>query len=314
MRPCPICATSLDAPTIAAPDRLHGTRGTFEVAICPDCGAGVTLPDVTPADLQHLYPASYGTHVRPRHRVVRLISAAIQAWQGVLARRSAPLAALRGLRPGRGLDVGAGRGDLSAMLQVRGWTMSAIEPSEAAAEAARGRGIDARVGVLATVALEPGAFDMVVFRHSLEHTLDPVEDLRCVHAAMRPGGLLLVSVPNFGCWQRRRLGSSWYHLDVPRHRVHFTSGALARAFELAGFALQEITTSTSAVGVWATLQYRVFGRCIVPPGLAMRAAEGLCALGLPVALVLDRLGGGGDTLHAVGVKPVPSARANATSP
>ena len=40
--------------------------------------------------------------------------------------------------------------------------------------------------------------------------------------ALRPGGLVLITVPNFAWWQRRRFGNRWYHLDLPRHRVHLT--------------------------------------------------------------------------------------------
>ncbi len=305
MSSCPICATTLDAPCISAPDRLHGTPGSFEVARCPGCSAGVTLPLVEPAALAAFYPSSYGAYEHAQPRLVRLISTAIRAWQAALTWRSAPLSALHEREAGHGVDVGAGRGDLCAMLQSHGWRMTAVEPSEEATAAARARGIDARAGVLATVELEPETYDMAVFRHSLEHTLDPVADLRRVHAALRPGGLVLVSVPNFGCWQPRRLGGAWFHLDLPRHRFHFTAAALTRALEAAGFELQRTSSSTSAVGLWATLQYRAFGRWIVPPGLLTRVAEGLCALGLPLAVLLDRLGGGGDTLHAVATKPSP---------
>ena len=78
-------------------------------------------------------------------------------------------------------------------------------------------------------------YDAAVFRHSLEHVTDPVGALRRVRKALRPGGLVLISVPNFGCWQRRRFGSRWHHLDLPRHRVHFTHAGLERALEKAGF-------------------------------------------------------------------------------
>jgi hypothetical protein len=57
------------------------------------------------------------------------------------------------------------------------------------------------------------------------------------------------------------------------------------------------------VGLWASVQYRVWGRCLFPEGLALRVAAGLCALGLPLATLADRLGGGGDLLHATARRP-----------
>jgi SAM-dependent methyltransferase len=299
---CPVCDTPLPAATISAPDRLHGTPGRFSVAVCSGCGAGVTLPVVRGAALAAFYPEGYGPYEGRPNPVVAAISRAIQAWQGFSARRSAPVDALVAHGPGRGLDVGAGRGDLAAMLVARGWRMTGIEPSEAACAVAAERGVDMRPGVLATVALEPGAYDAAVFRQSLEHTDDPVGDLRRVHAALRPGGVVAVSVPNFGGWQARRFRGRWYHLDLPRHRTHFTAGALQRALTDAGFADVRTSTSSSAVGLPASVQYRIFGRCLFPGGLRLRVAAGLCVVALPLGAALDRLGGG-DTLHAVARKP-----------
>ena len=121
-------------------------------------------------------------------------------------------------------------------------------------------------------------------------------------AALRDGGLVLVSVPHFGSWQPRRFRDRWYHLDLPRHRVHFTRAALAEALSAAGLRLVHLSTSTSAVGLPATLQYAVFGHCLFPDGLRLRVASGLCALALPISRLADLLGKDGDVLHAVGVR------------
>jgi hypothetical protein len=51
------------------------------------------------------------------------------------------------------------------------------------------------------------------------------------------------------------------------------------------------------------VQYRLWGRCLFPEGLALRVAAGLCAPGLPLARLADRLGGGGDLLHATARRP-----------
>jgi SAM-dependent methyltransferase len=300
---CPICSTSLPAARIASADRGNATPGRFEVAVCTECGAGVTLPLVSPGDLAAFYPPGYGPHTQLDRPIVALISTAIRRWQGRRSRRRPPLVVLRDRPPGRGLDVGAGRGDSSAMLAARGWHMTAVEPSTAAAAHIRARGLDAREGVLGTIELDSAEYDFALFEHSLEHTIDPVADLQRVHAALKPGGLVLVSVPNFGSWQRRLFGGAWYHLDLPRHRVHFAGPALERALRTAGFDEVVLARSSSTVGLPASLQYLVAGRCLFPDGIGLRVATGLCALGLPLVVALDRLLGEGDTLHAVARRP-----------
>ena len=303
MHACPVCGAAPAPPRVGSPDRLHGTPGRFAVARCRRCGTGVTLPPAGAQELASFYPAGYGAYEARPHPLVDAISVVVQAAQRRAARRRPPLDAVAALPPGRGLDVGCGRGDTAAGLVGDGWRMTGIEPSSRACAVARQRGVDAREGVLATAALEPCAYDAAIFQQSLEHTDDPVGDLRRTHAALRPGAVLAVSVPDNGSWQARRLGGHWYHLDLPRHRVHFTAPSLARALAEAGFTDVRTSTSTSAVGLWASLQYRVWGHCLFPEGLALRIAAGLCALGLPLVRTADRLAGGGDLLHATARRP-----------
>ena len=293
----------LPEPAIRAPDRLQGTPGEHQVACCRNCGAGVTLPLVGDEQLAAFYPDRYGPYDERMSAVQRVVSRAIRALQGWTALRTAPLSALHARPPGRGLDVGCGRGDLLAALASRGWAMSGIEPSSSACAAAARRGLDARCGTLNTVALEPGSYDAIVFRHSLEHINDPVAALRLVRAALAPGGLVLITVPNFGSWQARRFAGHWFHLDVPRHRVHFTPPALERALAAGGLEPVSVATSSSTVGLPGSIQYRLFERCLFPGGLGLRVASGLAALTLPLSLALDRVTGGGDLLHAVAAAP-----------
>jgi SAM-dependent methyltransferase len=301
MAGCPVCAAPLPATGIVAPDRWQGTPGTFTVVTCPECGSGVTLPQASAQQLAAFYPAGYGPHADGvESGLLALISRAIRRIQGELAWRRPPLDALAAAGAlGRGLDVGAGRGDLSAALSRRGARITAIEPGQGAVAQLRSRGIDAHLGTLATVELERGAFDFAIFQHSLEHTSDPLGDLRRVHAALRPGGLVLISVPNFGSWQRRAFAGAWYQLDVPRHRVHFGARALERALRDSGFGGVRLSCSSSPVGLPASIQYMLAGRCLFPQGLPFRIATGLCALSVPLTWALDRVAGEGDTLHAV---------------
>jgi SAM-dependent methyltransferase len=306
---CLACGSAgASAGRLSGRDRMLATPGAFEVVVCAACASGTTYPRLTPDGLAALYPEAYGPYEDAQGPIVNAISRVIRGVQGRLALRRFPLAALAGRLPGRGLDVGCGRGDLAARLVVRGWTMTGVEPSARACAAARARGVDARAGTLGTVELGSAAYDLVVFQHSLEHTLDPQGDLERIRAALAPGGIVAITVPNFGSWQADRFRDRWFHLDLPRHRTHFTGAGLERLLERAGLRSERIATSTSTVGLPATLQYAATGRCLFPGGLALRIAAGLCVLALPFARLADRVGGGGDQLHAVAVHPPRSPR------
>jgi ubiquinone/menaquinone biosynthesis C-methylase UbiE len=129
----------------------------------------------------------------------------------VLARaRWADTAALLdriGIRPGhRCLDVGCGAGDVSfelARLVGAGGAVTGIDMDEVklrrAAEEAAQRGLSTvtfRVGNVNELA-EPAAYDLVYARNVLQHLSQPVELLRRMWAAVRPGGVLAVEDADF---------------------------------------------------------------------------------------------------------------------
>jgi SAM-dependent methyltransferase len=293
---CPACAAPLDGgDEFDAPDRHHGVPGDFSVRICARCGSGRTLPEVRDEELGRLYPAGYNAHTAPPGVLARLASRAIRRLQGWHGTRTPPLDALNDRAGGRVLDVGCGRGDLAVELARRGFTVVGVEPSEGAAAEATQRGVDVRRGTLRSAPLPDGeTFDAIVFQHSLEHTNEPALDLRAARDALKPGGLALIAMPHFGSRLARRFRSRWYHLDVPRHRAHFTAAGLCAALEAAGLQVERIGATTSSVGFPATLQYAVFGSCFFPTGLALRVATALCALILPLSRLAGR-----DVLWAV---------------
>jgi SAM-dependent methyltransferase len=301
---CPLCgaAGTLVSLIDDAPDRLQGVPARSSVERCRACGGGVSLPRVATSELAAFYPSTYAPYVPPTGPLAAA-SAVMQRLLGHRAVRRPPLNALAGRPSGRALEVGAGRGDMGALLIRRGWAVTAVEPSPSACEVLAARGVDARCGTLDDVELAPQAFDVAIFNHALEHTVDPVADLTRAAAALRPGSLLLISVPNFGSWQRRRFGSRWFHLDLPRHRVHFSRAALAAVLERAGFEPVALTTSTSQVGLPASVQYALAGRCLVPGGLRLQLAALAALAAWPLARLLDALAGDGDVLHAVARRP-----------
>lgn len=143
---------------------------------------------------------------------------------------------LAGLPQGaRVLDVGCGRGVLLREIASRGFEAHGVELSEAAA-----RGADPRAHIriaprLADAGYPDAYFDEVILWHVLEHLRDPGETLRQAHRVLRPGGRLVVAVPNFASAQARWAGPAWFHLDLPRHLHHFSLTALDRLVTQSGF-------------------------------------------------------------------------------
>jgi SAM-dependent methyltransferase len=133
------------------------------------------------------------------------------------------------------LDVGAGPGRLVEALGAAGYDAHGIEPSRrsvALADAA-GRHVEQR-GISDH---SDSGLDAAVMWHVLEHLDDAPAALATVRGWLRPGGLLLVGVPNAASLQAEIAGDNWFHWDVPRHRIHFTAKGLRVLLSRSGFEL-----------------------------------------------------------------------------
>jgi hypothetical protein len=105
-------------------------------------------------------------------------------------------------------------------------------------------------------------------------------------------------VPNFDSWQSRRFGTNWFHLDLPRHRSHFTPDGLEALLRRTGFVPLALEISTSGDGLPMSLQYRLLGRRRLARGPALYLAAATAVLLVPLVAGVDRLARGGDVLHA----------------
>jgi hypothetical protein len=69
----------------------------------------------------------------------------------------------------------------------------------------------------------------------LEHTFSPQAELARTADLLRPGGLVVVNVPNWDSFDRTLFGPHWQGLDTPRHLYVFTRSTLTSLLTRAGF-------------------------------------------------------------------------------
>lgn len=123
--------------------------------------------------------------------------------------------------------------------------------SEASTQIATAAGITVYNLPVEECPFEPESFDVVTLYHSLEHMTNPLKTLNAVQGLLRPGGFLVVEVPNIGSCYSRAFGTEWFHLDVPRHLYHFNRQTLRRMLEACGFLVVRESTHN--------VQYDAFG-------------------------------------------------------
>ena len=125
------------------------------------------------------------------------------------------------------LDVGCGRALLLKSFNNIGYDCYGVERSKFSADCDSIKGVTIFKKDLKDIDFNTGSMDVVVLWHVLEHLLKPVETLKELTRILVPGGLLVLSVPNFNSFQALYFKKHWFHLDVPRHTYHFSLTSLS---------------------------------------------------------------------------------------
>ncbi|MBA4356208.1 MAG: hypothetical protein C0405_00610 [Desulfovibrio sp.] len=189
-------------------------------------------------------------------RTARLIQGMARAWDLPAA--------------GSLLDVGCGGGAfLAAFHQARpGWRL--FGQDHCAQRRAEVLGVPGACGFFCGGLDEiAGPFDAVSLIYVLEHMPEPVAELTRLRRLLKPGGTLLVMVPD--------LAQSPFDLTVVDHCGHFFAASLARAATLAGFAVAApgLDWMAKEVGLIATAPASAPTTAPAPAPSAGHAAQGL---------------------------------------
>ncbi len=233
-RDCDICGGKASFPAYRAKG-LNDGDPDFRLIRCPDCGYGWIDPSPAESEIGRWYPKEYYGKENVRFNK---IFEHLTRW---FRRRRADEVARR-VKVGRVLDVGCGRGLMLGTLKEMGFESHGVELSEDAAWHARHKmGAVMHVGPFVQTKFEPESFEAIIFWHSLEHFPDPVSALLHAQKLLKKGGLLVVAVPNSDSLQARVFRADWFHLDVPRHYVHFGSRSLEALLTRAGFKIETAT-------------------------------------------------------------------------
>jgi SAM-dependent methyltransferase len=235
---CPLCSGTRGYTFCEAFDRVLKTpEVVWQVMLCPDCGYGWTEPPLAEEEIGNYYPASYLGDTR--RMIAEYESGRLQRSRSWRKETEKAELVERFVRGGRILDVGCADARFLLSLDGSQWERWGVERSAPVVETVSGRFPELRMvtGDIHVRELPEGYFDVVSFWHVLEHLPAPAQVLARTRQLLKPGGTIVVSLPNLDSLQAHLFGRYWYGFDdVPRHLHHFTPPALARLFAGAGLA------------------------------------------------------------------------------
>jgi 2-polyprenyl-3-methyl-5-hydroxy-6-metoxy-1,4-benzoquinol methylase len=229
---CPACSHK----TIKFTERIKDhflSQEDFQIFHCFSCGHLFTNPRPSPDQITAYYKSeNYISHSDSDkgliNKVYRIVRKRTLNW------KAAQLNSHFG-RPGKLLDIGCGSGNFLARMQTDGWECFGIEPDpDARAMASRYSGITVTEESHLSEWMDE-TFDAITLWHVLEHVYDLHKRLAEIKRLLKPGGILILALPNPSSADALKYGSYWAAWDVPRHVHHFKPSVVHELLHSKGF-------------------------------------------------------------------------------
>lgn len=219
MYTCPWCGSQTNHSYMEVKD-LFLTKEVFHLYQCNHCGLLFTVPRPSPDVIGKYYLSDeYYSHQQNKKGLIPRIYETVKS---VNLRRKVAYA-IDGLSTGILLDIGCGVGDFLLQIKKKGWEVSGIEPSHEAKNIAQNRLGITLLDPSDSCSLPDHSFDVITMWHVLEHVDDLKTQTSELKRLLKPGGRLVIALPNYQSFDCQYYKQYWAAWDVPRHLNHFSA-------------------------------------------------------------------------------------------
>ncbi len=216
---CPLCGSGRFRLLFRRQDhRLQVTDERFDIVRCRSCALVYVNPRPDDEAIKHYYTDEFYDAKASPEEALASIKPRLDGMYGHVA----------DLPPGRVLDIGCFKGEFLETMRRHGWEVRGVELH---ARPPNLFGLDIHYGPIELAPFEPASFNLITIWAVLEHVLNPRAILDACRRLLKPGGRLVVLVPNFNSLPGRYM----QHDDIPRHITMFTKATLYRILGECGF-------------------------------------------------------------------------------
>ena len=224
---CPFCESEKTQIHLWLKDEFL-SKEEFQIFECFKCGLLFTEPRPDKNKIGEYYKSEeYYSHQENKKGFIPRIYECVKA---VNLRKKCKIAT-ENLAKGKVLDIGCGVGDFLHKMETLGWETTGIEPSEEAREIAKKRMKASLYTPDDINQLPDESFDLITMWHVLEHVEDLKTEVSHLERMLKPGGRLVLALPNFKSHDAEYYKEKWAAYDAPRHLNHFCKKSISNLFK-----------------------------------------------------------------------------------
>ena len=224
---CPWCGSENAQLHIELKD-LFLTQEPFKILECKDCGLLYTIPRPNKNEIGKYYKSDeYYSHQENKEGFIPKVYEKVKS----INLKNKYTIATEKTRKGKILDIGCGVGDFLHTMEQHGWEGTGVEPSEEAKAIAKNR---IKAQLLSSEEQEnliDGSFDVITMWHVLEHVDALRWQIQQLYRLCKPGGRIIIALPNYKSYDGQYYKAAWAAYDVPRHLNHFNEENIIKIFE-----------------------------------------------------------------------------------
>lgn len=225
---CPWCESENTQTHLWLKDEFL-TNEDFQIQECLKCGLLFTLPRLKPDETKKYYQSpEYYSHQENKTGFVPKLYEKVKT---VNLKHKYTLAT-SGKRAGTALDIGCGTGDFLQIMENNNWKCIGIEPTENARAIAENRIAAEILWPQEQEKLSDESFDVITMWHVLEHVEDLRWQVKQLVRLTKPGGRIILALPNYKSYDAEFYKEKWAAYDVPRHLNHFNQNTIVNILSI----------------------------------------------------------------------------------
>ena len=227
---CPWCGSEKARLHLELKD-LFLTQEPFKILECKECGLLYTTPRPNKDEIGRYYKSEeYYSHQENKEGFIPKVYEKVKS----VNLKNKYGIATEGKEKGKALDIGCGVGDFLHTMEQHGWDCTGVEPSEDAKVIAKKRIKGQLLSSEEQENLPDSSFDIITMWHVLEHVDDIRWQIQQLHRLCKPGGRIIIALPNYKSYDGQYYKAEWAAYDVPRHLNHFNKETLIKILEESG--------------------------------------------------------------------------------